>query len=116
VLHAVLVAGDEAATDPAVVRVLARVVEEMRVAVETFDHSGADRRLLTEPDRRAEHENVGAHHLLVDLGPVVTIPPMFRHVGVHARGDIAIDGADHVDLDAVLLHDGDREVGEALSV
>ena len=32
VLHAVLVAGDQAAADPAVVGVLARVVEQMRAA------------------------------------------------------------------------------------
>jgi len=51
VLHAVLVAGDEAAADPSVVAVLARVVQQVRVAVEALDDLGADRRLLAQPWR-----------------------------------------------------------------
>ena len=85
VLHTVLIASDEAPANAAVVRVLSRIVEKMGIAVEAFDHSRTDRRLLTQPDRCAHHENVSGHHLLVNLGPVVAIPSVFRHVGIHTR-------------------------------
>ena len=45
--------------DAAVVGVLAGVVEQVAVAVEALDHLRADRRLLAQPDRRGEHEDVG---------------------------------------------------------
>ncbi len=67
VLHAVLVAGDETATDSPVVRVLTGVVQEVRVPVQPLDDLRADRRLLPQPDRRAQHEDVGRDHLLEDL-------------------------------------------------
>ena len=78
VLDAVLVAGDQAAADPAVVGVLAGVVEQVAVAVEALDDLGAHRRLLAQPDRRAEHEDVRGHHLLEDRGPVVASPSRAR--------------------------------------
>ncbi len=61
VLDPVLVAGDETASDSSVVRVLAGIVEQMGVAVEPLDHLGAHRRLLTQPDRRAQDEDVRRH-------------------------------------------------------
>ena len=66
VLDAVLVAGDQTAADPSVVGVLAVVVEEVAVAVEPLDDLRAHRRLLAQPDRRAEHEDVRGLDLLVD--------------------------------------------------
>ena len=53
VLGAVLVAGDQAAADAAVVGVLAVVVEQVAVAVQALDHLRAHRGFLAEPDRRA---------------------------------------------------------------
>src|SRR5688572_16166017 len=54
VLDAVLVAGDQAATDPAVVEVLAAVVEQVRPAVEPLVHLLHDRAVVAEPDRSDE--------------------------------------------------------------
>ena len=116
VLHAVLVAGHQAAADPAVERVLAGVVQQVGVAVEPFDHLGADRRLLPEPDRRAQHQDVGALHLLEDGGPVVPLPAVLGHVGPHAGGDLVVDGPHHIDRDALPPHDLHRDVGQALRV
>ena len=48
-----------------------------------------------------EDEDVGGHHLLEDRRPVVARPPVLGHVGVDAGGDVVVDGADHLDLDAV---------------
>jgi hypothetical protein len=38
------------------------------------------------------------------------------HVGVDARGDLVIDGADRLHGHAAALHDGDGQIGEALRV
>ena len=65
-LIAVLVAGDEAARHPAVVQVLAGVVEQVRAAVEAFVHPLHDRAVVPEPDRPGEHEDVGGEDLLED--------------------------------------------------
>src|SRR5206468_9234314 len=92
VLHAVLVAGDEAAADPPVIGVLTGIVEQMRVAVQALDDLGADRRLLAQPDRRADNENVGRHDPLGDPRPVVPLPSVLGHVGPHASGDVVVDG------------------------
>jgi hypothetical protein len=48
VLDPVLVAGDQAAADAPVVGVLARVIEQVAVAVQTLDDLRADRGLLAE--------------------------------------------------------------------
>jgi hypothetical protein len=116
VLDTVLIAGDEAPADPAVVRVLARVVEQVGVAVETLDDLGAHRRLLAQPDGGAQHEDVGRHHLLEDAGPLVALPTMLGHVGPHARGDVVVDGAHQVHLHALAAHDLHGDVGQALGV
>src|SRR4051794_2824076 len=116
VLDAVLVTGDQAAGGAAVVGVLAVLVEEVRVAVEPLDRLGADRGLLAQPDRRAEHEDVGGHDLLVDRGPVVALPAVLGHVGPHPGGDVVVDRPHDVDVDPVGLHDADRAGGQALRV
>ena len=116
VLDAVLVAGDQAAADAAVVGVLAGVVEQVGVAVEPLDHLRAHRRLLAEPDRRAQHEDVGGHHPLEDRRPVVARPAVLGHVGPDAGGDLVVDGADCSTLTPLRSHDRDRAVGQALGV
>jgi hypothetical protein len=81
------------------------VVDFTGVGVQPFDHPSAHARLVAEPDRRADHQYVGALDPRVDLGPVVTIEAELGHVWLHARGEIVIDGTDLVDVDAVLAHD-----------
>ena len=88
----------------------------MAVAVQALDDLRADRRLLAEPDRRQQHEDVGGHDLLVDRRPVVALPAVLGHVGLDAGRDVVVDRADDVDRDAVALHDRDRAVGERLRV
>jgi hypothetical protein len=116
VLHAILVAGDEAAGDAAVVGVLARLVQQMRVAVEALDHLRAHRRLLAQPDRRAQHQDVGRLHLLEHRGPVVALPAVLGHVGIDTDGDVEVDGAHEVDRHAVLAHDLHRDARQPLGV
>ena len=84
-LHAVLVAGDEAAADAAVVGVLAVVVEQVAVAVQPLDHLRADRRLLAQPDRREEHEDVGGHHALEESPASRRAPSRARSCRVARR-------------------------------
>jgi hypothetical protein len=38
------------------------------------------------------------------------------HVRIDTRGELEVDRADEVDLDAVRLHDRHRELGEAIGV
>ena len=38
------------------------------------------------------------------------------HVRPHAGGDVVVDRADHLDLDAVLLHDARADVDQPLGV
>ncbi len=116
VLDAVLVPGDQAPADPPVVGVLARLVELAGVPVEALDHARAHRRLLPQPDGGEEHEDVGGHHLLEDLGPVVLRPPVLLHVRPHAGGDVLVDGPDQVDGHAVAPHDLHRDLPQALRV
>ena len=58
-LYAVLVAGDQAPADSAVIGVLTGPVEHVRVAVEPFDDLSADRGPFSEPDRGTNDEDVG---------------------------------------------------------
>jgi len=116
VLDPVLVPGDQAAADLAVVRVLALLIEERRVAVQPLDHARADGRLFAEPDRRTEHEDVGSLHALVEGGPVVALGTVLAHVGPYTRCELVVDGPDLVDRDAVRLHDRLREVDQPLRV
>src|SRR6478736_577616 len=96
-LHAVLVSRDEAASDSPVVGVLPGVVEEMAVAIQPFDDLRTDRRLLAEPDRRAEHEDVRGGDLLEEGGPVVSFPTVLLHVRPDTRRDVVIDGTHDLD-------------------
>ena len=102
--------------DLAVVRVLAGVVEDRAVAVEAFDHPRAHRRLLPEPDRGAQHEDVGGDDGLVEARPVVDVPSVLGHVRPDTGGDLMVDRPDHVDLHPLAPHDLHRDVGEALGV
>jgi hypothetical protein len=82
----VLVARDEAAADLSVVRVLAVLVEQARAPVQPLDHARADGRLLAQPDRRAEDEDVGRLDALVQLRPVVARRAVLAHVRPHTPG------------------------------
>jgi hypothetical protein len=116
VLDAVLVAGDEAAADPAVVEVLAPIVEQVRAAVQPLVDLLHDRAVVAEPDRPGEHQDVGGLHHLEDLRPVVGLPPVLAHVWPDPGGDVVVDGTDDLDLHAVGLHDVAAEVDKALGV
>jgi len=116
VLGAVFVPRDHAAADPAVVGVLAPVVQLGRVAVEALDDPGAHRALLPEPDGRADEQDVGIHHALEQVGPPVGLEPVLAHVGVDARRQVVVHGAHDLDGDAVALHDPDGPVEQALRV
>ena len=85
VLDAVLVARDDHAADAAVVDPLALVVQLAGVAVQALDHARADARLVAEPDRRADDEDVGGEDPLLDRRPVVAREAVLGHVGLHAR-------------------------------
>src|SRR5262249_33064821 len=43
-------------------------------------------------------------------------PPVLAHVGPDTGGDVVVDGADHLDLDAVLLHNLGADVDQTLGV
>ena len=117
VLDAVLVAGDEAAADAAVVGVLAGVVEQVRVAVQALDHLRADRRLLAEPDRRDAARGCRrpspARRSRASRRASQPCSVMSGQTPVAMSWSIArtlLDG------DAVALHDRDRAIGEPLRV
>ena len=116
VLDAVLVPGDQAPADPAVVGVLPRVVEQAGAGVEPLDDLLHDRAVVAQPDRARQHQDVGGHDLLVELRPVVALPAVLGHVRPDAGGDVVVDSADHLDLDAVLVHDPSGSVDQALGV
>src|SRR5262249_56630121 len=101
VLDAILVAGDQAAADPAVVDVLPGVVEQVRAGVQPLDDLLHHRGVVAEPDRPGEHQDVGDEHLLVDLRPFVGGPAVLGHVRPYAGGDVMVHRAEHVDRDAL---------------
>ena len=114
-LCAVFVAGDEAAAHLAVICVLAVLVEQPRGGVETLDGEGADRRLVTQPDRRPDHQNISGHHLFQDLRPLVGFPAVLGHVGVYAVRQVVVHRPERAHAHPVLAHDGagnpDQAVG-----
>jgi hypothetical protein len=116
VLDTVLVAGDQAAAGPAVVGILAGLVEQVRARVKPLDHLLHHRAVITEPDRPGQHQDAGGQHLLVNAGPVISSPAVLGHVRPHARGDVVVDGPDLVDPDALLRHDPCADVGQALGM
>ena len=101
VFDAVLVAGDQATADAAVVGVLTGLVEQVRAGVQPLDHLFGHRAVVTEPDRAREHQDVCRQHLLIDPRPVVGGPAVLGHVRPDAGGDVVVDGAQHLDRDAV---------------
>jgi hypothetical protein len=105
-----------APADFAVVRVLSVLVEQVGIAVEALDQPGAHRRFFPQPDRAADDEDVGGLNLVVQRRPAVARRAVLGHVRIDTGGEIEIDRADEVDLDAVRLHDRHRELGEALGV
>ena len=88
----------------------------MRVAVQPFDHLGADRRLLAQPDRRAQHEDVGRHHLLGIAGHSSAGQPCSVMSGYTPTGISWSTARITSTADPVGLEDGDRPVGQALRV
>ena len=116
VLHAVLVAGDDDAGRLAVVDVLALVVEHAAHGIQPLDDLPGDGCVVAEPDRAAEHQDVGRLHLRPQLRPAVVIPAVRGHVRVDAGRQVVVDRADRGDLDALRAHQGDRPVEEALRV
>ncbi len=112
VLHAVLVSGDQAAGNPAVIGVLARFIEQMRAGVQPFDHFLHHGAVVAEPDRPGQHEDVGRQNLLVDGRPFVTRPTVLGHVRPHPGRDIVINRAEHRDLDTALTHQGGAAIDQ----
>ena len=104
-LHAVLVAGDHAAGRLAVVEVLTPVVALAAVGVEPLDDEGGDARFRPQPDRGADHEDVGGHHLGVDRRPVVAVVADLGRVLDHAEADSMVEHVDQFDVDALGVHD-----------
>ncbi len=64
----------------------------------------------------ADHQDVAVEDPGVDLGPGVGLPPVLAHVRVDTGGDVVVDGADHLDRDAVLAHDRRARIDQALRV
>ncbi|MCO5571888.1 hypothetical protein L7F22_025636 [Adiantum nelumboides] len=116
VLEAVLVAGEQAPGDAAVVGVLAAVVEHAGVAVEPLDHPAGHRAVVAEPDRSGDDQDVGGEDAVEQGGPRVGVPAVLGHVGADAGGDVVVDGADLVHVDPVRLHDRHAAVDHALGV
>ena len=116
VLDAVLVAGDQAAGDPAVEEVLALVVELAGQRVDPLDQLLGDAGVVAEPDRPGDHQDVAGHEAGVDVGPLVGLPPVLAHVGIDPGGDVVVDQPDHLHLDPVLAHDRRAGVDQALGV
>jgi hypothetical protein len=113
VLGPVLVAGHDATRHATVIRPLAGVVEQVAVPVQALDHLGADGRLLAQPNRAEQDEDVGRRHFLEDRRPLVALPSVLGHVRVHAGRDLMVDRADHLAADADAAHDsriGNRPV------
>ena len=116
VLGAVFVAGDEAAADAAIIGVLPAFVEVARRRIKPFDGLRANRRFFAEPDRGRDDENVRRFDFFVDLRPVVFLPAVLGHIGLNAESEIAIDGANNVDRDAVFAHNLGGDIDEPLRV
>jgi hypothetical protein len=116
VLDAVLVAGQQAAGHPPVVGVLAGLVEQAGAGVQPLDHPLGDRAVVAQPNRAAEHQDVGRQHLPVDRRPGVAGPAVLGHVRPHAGGDVVVDGPQLGDGDPVAFHDRAAEVDQRLGV
>src|SRR6266581_7154177 len=116
VLDAVLVPGDVAAADPAVVGVLPGVVEQVRAGVEPLDDPLGDRAVVAEPDRARDHQDVRVQDLGVQRRPGVRGRAMLGHVRPHPGRDVMVDGPDRLHPDAVFAHDRGAQVHQSLGV
>ena len=116
VLDAVLVAGDEASPDPAVVGVLSGVVEQAGAGVEPFDDPLGHRTVVAQPDRAGHHQDVRGQHPGKDLRPFVGRNSMLGHVGPHAGGDVMVSRPEDVDLNAVPPHEVGAGIDQTLGV
>ena len=103
-LGTVFIAGDHATGRAAVVDRLSLCIGLAGVAVQALDEAATNRTLLTQPDRRADDENIRAKDLLMQLRPVVLLEAMFTHIRVDAGRQRQIDGSQHVGTDAVAAH------------
>ncbi len=92
----------------------AAVMAELRV--EALDDRGADGRLIAEPDRCPDHEDVRRPNPLPEFGPFVTIPAILPHIRVHARRDLVVRGANEIGGHAVLSHDPAGDIHQSLRV
>jgi hypothetical protein len=116
VLDTVLVAGDQAAGDPAVVGVLAGLVEQVRAAVQPFDHPLGDRAVVAQPDRPRHHQDVRSQHLRIQARPGIRGRAVLGHVRPDPGGDVMVYSADRLHRDALFAHDAGADVDEALRV
>jgi hypothetical protein len=62
VLDAILVAGNDAATDAPIINILALVIQLAGFAIKPLDSAATDRAFFAKPDRRADDENVCCHN------------------------------------------------------
>ena len=104
VFDPVLVAGDQAAADLAVVGVLAGRIKIARGGIEPLDNLGADRGFLAKPDRRTQDQDFRGLDLFIDGRPVVLVPAVLGHIGIDAVGDVVIHGPHFINRDTVFFH------------
>ncbi len=115
-LGAVLVAGDQAAADLAIVKILPLVVEFTGHRIKPLDGARADRRFVAQPDRCRDNQDMRRPYVLEHRRPVIGLPAMFGHVRVDPAGDIVVHGSQHLDRHAVALHDRFRYLDQPVRV
>ena len=81
------------------------IIQEPGHGVKTFDQKPTDRRLLAQPDRRADDENLRCLDLAPQVWPVVMIPTMLPHVGLHTESDVVRGEPDLFYSNTALAHD-----------
>jgi hypothetical protein len=116
VLDPVLVAGEQTAGHPGVEGVLTGVVQQARAGVEPLDDPLHHRAVVTQPDRPAQHQDVGGQHLRVDGRPLVGRPAVLGHVRPHAGGDVVVDRPQLGHGHPMALHDRPALVDQPLGV
>ena len=117
VLDAVLVAGDQRAGRPGRRKrtgpsSLVRCDER----VEPLDDLLGDAGVVAEPDRPGDHEDVGVHHLRVDVRPLVASPSRARSCRGRRRWRCRGRRRAAPRRDAVLAHDRRADVDQPLGV
>src|SRR6266550_7354655 len=101
---AVLVASYDTAAHFAVIRILTISVQLGRVAIQPLDSLFCDRAVVAQPNWAGQHQYVGGLDFFVQLAPLVGLPAVFEHVGIHASGNVMVNWPDNFGLHTMLLH------------